>query len=105
MQVLPVLPEGPTVPMPQAGPNQIRIGQLNAHNAFDTADNPSTQDMLLTPAGYAEQMQGVGIIGLAFQHHLVSPCCLCHAARLVLLEGVLQGLIDIELSHPAISIF
>jgi predicted extracellular nuclease len=36
---------------PRAG-GQLRFGQLNAHNFFDTKDDPSTQDPVLTRSEY-----------------------------------------------------
>ena len=43
-------------PMPPRGDHQLRFGQLNAHNFFDTRDDPSTQDPVLDRAAYREHV-------------------------------------------------
>jgi predicted extracellular nuclease len=51
MQILPTIQKA-WDKVPFVHHDELRVGQLNAHNFFDTVDNPSTQDPIATRADY-----------------------------------------------------
>ncbi len=48
-------------PLAPRDAGQLRVGQLNAHNFFDTKDDPSTQDPVLPRADYKDHVAKLAV--------------------------------------------
>jgi predicted extracellular nuclease len=60
MKILPPTPSTHEPLAPRAD-GQLRFGQLNAHNFFDTKDDPSKQDPVLTRTQYREHVSKLAV--------------------------------------------
>lgn len=69
MKVLPTTPMNHE-PMAAAEAGQLRVGQMNAHNLFDTVDAPSTQDPVYDRTTYKAH---VGKLAVAIRDALGAP--------------------------------
>lgn len=58
-----VLPNKPLAhePMAPRGAGELRVGQMNAHNLFDTKDDPSTQDPVYDRATYKAHVSKLAV--------------------------------------------
>ncbi|MCW2925634.1 MAG: putative extracellular nuclease [Thermoleophilia bacterium] len=92
----PTPPRPAPVPEPEPGPgptppgqqgSDLRIAQLNAHNFFDTVDQPRVQDDVLTPEQYSTKLAK---LSLAIRDVMAGPDII--AMEEVENEGVLRDL-------------
>lgn len=71
MLTLPVIrTTDPITPLAPRSASQVRLGQFNAYNLFDTRDNPSTQDPIPTRAAYRQHL---GKLALAIRDAMGAP--------------------------------
>ena len=71
MQILAVAKHpAPVAPLAPRAADQLRLGQFNAHNLFDTVDDSSTQDPVQTRAAYRQHL---GKLAIAIRDAMGAP--------------------------------
>lgn len=70
MQIIKVVANAPIAAQIQRDNGHIRLGQLNAHNLFDTVDDPSIQDTVVTRA---ESKVHLGKLALTIRDAMGAP--------------------------------